>query len=289
MPSLVTTDWLAAELDATDVDATDLRIVDGSWYLSSMQRDPEAEYLAGHLPRAIFFDLDASSDTATALPHMLPDAATFAQRMESLGIGDEHRVVVYDGSGINLSAPRVWWMFRAFGHQEVAVLDGGIGKWRREGRPLEPGRYLAPPARFTARLDRARVRDLEAVRRNIGTGIEQVVDMRPAGRFEGRAPEPRPGVRSGHIPGSRSLPFTSLVADDGTMLPPAELRDRLRTAGVEPGRPVVATCGSGTTACALVLALDLLGISDAAVYDGSWSEWGGASGTPVATGPARPD
>lgn len=283
LPPLVSTAWLAGELGAPD-----LRVVDASWYLPSSGRDAFAEYTAGHIPGAVFFDLEKSSDQSSPLPHMLPRAEDFARRMGTLGIGDEHRIVVYDGSGANMSAGRAWWMFRTFGHRATAVLDGGIGKWRREGRPLETGLPAVPPARFTARLDPARVRDIAAVRSNVDSLREQVVDMRAAGRFEGRDPEPRPGLRGGHIPGSRNLPFDQLVASDGTLLPPDEVLRRLRAAGIDPSRPVIATCGSGTSACVLVHALEVIGAPDAAVYDGSWSEWGGTAGVPVATGPADP-
>jgi thiosulfate/3-mercaptopyruvate sulfurtransferase len=215
---------------------------------------------------------------------MLPPADAFARQMSALGLGDDDDLVVYDGSGANISAARAWWTFRVFGHARVAVLDGGIGKWRREGRPLEPGIVTLPPSRFTARLDPAAVRDLAAVRANLSHPSEQIVDMRPAGRFAGTDPEPRPGLRGGHIPGSRNLPYLELVAADGTLLPPDALRRRLAAAGIDPGRPVVATCGSGTSACALVLALHVLGHDAAAVYDGSWTEWGGREDTPVETG-----
>ena len=280
---LVSTGWLAGELGAPD-----LRVVDASWYLPSSRRDAFAEYLAGHIPGAVFFDLEQSSDRTSPLPHMLPPAEDFARRMGMLGIGDEHRIVVYDGSGANMSAGRAWWMFRTFGHRATAVLDGGIGKWRREGHPLETEVPAVPSARFTARLDPARVRDIAAVAANVDSRREQVVDMRAAGRFEGRDPEPRPGLRGGHIPGSHNLPFSELVASDGTLLPPDQLRRKLHAAGIDPSRPVVATCGSGTSACVLVHALAVIGAPDAAVYDGSWSEWGGAAGVPVATGPADP-
>jgi thiosulfate/3-mercaptopyruvate sulfurtransferase len=277
LPPVVSTAQLAEQLGDPS-----LRVLDASWSLPTAGRDPRREYREGHLPGAVFFDLDAASDHDTALPHMLPSAEAFARHAGALGVGDEHVVVVYDGSGTNLSAARVWWMFRAFGHAAVAVLDGGVRKWVAEGRPLEPGEVALPPARLTARLDERAVRDLDAVRELVRTGAAQVVDMRPAGRFHGRDPEPRPGLRGGHVPGSVNLPFTELVQPDGTVLPPDALRARLAAAGVRLDRPVVATCGSGTSACALLLNLDRLGVRDAALYDGSWAEWGGRDDTEVA-------
>jgi thiosulfate/3-mercaptopyruvate sulfurtransferase len=276
LPAVVATEWLAATLGTPG-----LRVVDGSWYLPGSGRDAAAEYAAGHIPGAVFFDLDASSDPGTPLPHMLPTAERFAERMAGLGLSDSDHIVVYDGSGVNLSAPRVWWTFRAFGHDRVSVLDGGMGKWRQEHRPIEQGIITLPPGRFTARLNRAAVRDLGSVRANIHQRVEQLVDARSAGRFAGLEPEPRPGLRGGHVPGSLNLPFTDLVRPDGTLLPPQELRRRLLDAGIDLSRPVVATCGSGTSACALVLSLYLVGHAEAAVYDGAWAEWGGRADTPI--------
>ena len=276
LPAVVSTDWLASNLGRPG-----LRVLDGSWYLPGSGRDPAKEYSAGHIPGALFFDLDATSDASVALPHMLPQPAEFAEAMSALGLSDSDDLVVYDGSGVNLSAPRVWWTFRTLGHDRVAVLDGGSGKWRRENRPLEQGIVTLPPGRFTARLDRAAVRDLAAVRANIHQGVEQLVDARSPGRFAGREPEPRPGLRGGHIPGSVNLPFTDLVRPDGTILPPAELRRRLAEVGIDLSRPIVATCGSGTSACALVLSLNLIGHTQTAVYDGAWTEWGGRADTPI--------
>jgi len=276
----VGSEWLAARLGRAD-----LRIVDGSWYLPTSGRDAHAEYLAAHLPGAVFFDLDTISDRGSPLPHMLPDPDQFAQQVGALGIGDEHDVVVYDGSGANLSAARVWWMFRVFGHARVAILDGGLSKWRGENRPLERGAVTFPPTRFTPRADpRDAVRDLEAVRRALVTGDEQIVDMRSRGRFTGADLEPRPGLRGGHIPGSLNLPYTDLVGADGTVLPPDVLRRRLAAVGLDVERPVIATCGSGVSACTLIPALHRLG-RDAAPYDSAWAAWGAPAATPAAREP----
>ncbi len=282
LPALVSTDWLAARLGKPG-----LAIVDGSWYLPGSGRDPAAEYQAGHIPGAVFFDLDATSDPGSKLPHMLPAPEAFAERMSGLGLNDGDDIVTYDGSGVNLSAPRVWWMFRALGHPRAAVLDGGIRKWRTEGGPLESGARTRSLGRFTARRLPGVVREADEVRRELESGAVQVVDMRSEGRFAGAEPEPRPGLRGGHIPGSRSLPYQELVTADGTLLPLERLRRRVEAAGVELTRPVVATCGSGVSACALIYGLHLLGREDVTLYDGAWAEWGGRDDLPVETGGPR--
>jgi len=278
---LVSTAWLAAQLGEPS-----LVVVDASWYLAAMQRDGRAEYRAGHLPGAVFWDLDALSDRTSDLPHMLPDPDTLARDIGGLGIGNRDRVVVYDGSGVNLSAARVWWTFRVAGHAAVAVLDGGLPRWRAEGRPLEAGEVTRPAVPYVGQYRPELVRSLEQLRDSLATGTVQVLDARSRGRFAGTEPEPRPGLRGGHIPGARNLPFLELVGPEGLLRSTEELGRLYRDAGIDLSRPVVTTCGSGATACALTLGLALLGV-EAAVYDASWSEWGRENGPPIEQGPAR--
>lgn len=276
---LVTSEWLLDHLGEPD-----LVIVDASWYLPSAGRDGEAEYLAGHIPGAVFWDLDGLSDPASTLPHTMPDPEWLAGRVGQLGIGTHDRVVVYDGSGVLMTAPRVWWMLRALGHQTVAVLDGGLAGWVARGGALESGRSVRAPAVFAVRPPLAGFVTLDQVREAVAAGSPRLVDARSPGRFTGDEPEPRPGLRSGHVPGSRSLHYASLVSADGSMLPPEELDRRFRAAGVDPDAPVITTCGSGVTACVLALALEVAGHGGPRVYDGSWTEWGGRQDTPVERG-----
>lgn len=279
---LVSTTWLAQQLGAAG-----LKVVDASSYLPNAGRDARAEYERAHVPGAVFADIDWLSDERSPLPHTLLDAERFGARIGSLGIGNADAVVVYDASGQNFSAPRFWWMLRAFGHERVAVLDGGLTRWRLDGHPVESGPPIVTPAHFAARLDPAHVRDLAAMQENLRTHRAQMVDARSPGRFQAIEPEPRPGLRGGHIPGSRNLHYARLVRDDGTLRPPDELRALAAEAGLDVEAPIVASCGSGVTACAVVLALDVLGARDVAVYDGSWAEWGGHPATAVETGAAR--
>jgi thiosulfate/3-mercaptopyruvate sulfurtransferase len=262
-----------------------------------MQRDADAEYLAEHIPGAVRADIDMLSDPSTDLPHMLPDGGRFAEIAGAqLGVDADNHVVVYDGSGVNLSAARLWWMFRVFGHDAVSVLDGGIRAWRDAGFPIESGHVQPPVRSFPARKARADlVRSAEEVLELVKASAAspegravRLVDARSAARFEGSAPEPRPGLRGGHIPGSVNLPFNEVVDPaTGLLLPAAELRSRFEAAGVSPDGQLVLSCGSGTSACALALALHTLGNESAAVYDGSWAEWGGEAELPVETGPVR--
>ncbi len=278
--ALVSTEWLAAHLDAPD-----LRIVDGTFTLPGVKPTGRELYDARHIPGAVFFDIDEIADEHNPLPHMLPSPEKFAVRMRKLGLGDGHKIVVYDSAGLS-SAGRPWWMLRVFGHRDVAILDGGLPKWQAEGRPVADDIPALRERHFTARLNTLLVRDKGQVLDNLTARREQVIDARSRGRFEGSAKEPRPGLRSGHIPGSLNLPYDELTDRQTRTLLPAEALAALFTAaGLERGKPVVASCGSGVTACALAFGLHLLGWPEAAVYDGSWSEWGLPGDTPVATGP----
>ena len=280
--ALVGTEWLAAHLSDPHV-----RVVDGSFKLPGITPTAREDYDRVHIPGAVFFDIDDICEPRTSLPHMIPSADLFAQKIGALGIGDDDRVVVYDSAGLS-SAGRAWWMLRLFGHHDVAVLDGGLPKWRAEARPPDAAAPSPPQRRFTAHFDPSLVRDKRALIETLATRREQVVDARAAGRFDGTAPEPRAGMRSGHIPGSRNVPY-ELLTDPGTrqLKSADELARLFRDAGVTLDRQVVTSCGSGVTACALAFALHLIGHPGVAVYDGSWSEWGLPGDTPIETGPAR--
>lgn len=279
-PPLVSTDWLAQHIDDED-----LRIVDATWFLPNIDRSASAEFEAGHIPGAVLWDIDAIADPDSDLPHMLPSPAEFAAAMDSLGISDGTRVVIYDAHGL-MTAARPWWMLRYFGHDDAAVLDGGILKWRAEGRPEESG-ASAPRSgnrRFTARNRPDLLRDLTQVQDVLRTGGEQVLDARSAARYTGAQPEPRPNCRVGHIPGTLNLPFDRLLdRETKCVLPEDALRAAFENAGIDLTRPVTTTCGSGVTACVLALGLHLIGHEEVPVYDGSWSEWGTRDDLPVET------
>lgn len=274
MDTLVSTGWLAAELGADD-----LIVIDATWVMPG-QGDPAADFAAAHILGAVFLDLASLRDTDSRLPMMMPPEPVFAERMASLGIGNDSRVVVYDNSPYHTAA-RAWFMLTAFGARHVAILDGGFGKWRAEGRPTEAGQGAVRPARFDAALDRSRIREIKDMVANLDSRREQVVDARSEARFTGAEPEPRADMASGHIPGSHNLPIGRLFADDGTYRPPIELRTLFEEAGIDLDRPVTTTCGSGITASVLAFALHRIGY-EAALYDGSWSEWGADPTTPKA-------
>jgi thiosulfate/3-mercaptopyruvate sulfurtransferase len=278
---LVSTDWLAARLGDSSV-----KVIDASFKLPGILPLPVDDYLAAHIPGAVFFDVDAISDHSVSLPHMYPDAKQFARDVAALGISSGDTVVAYDSGGW-VAAPRAWWMFLSFGYNRVKVLDGGLKKWQAEGRPTQSGRVTPTPGHFEARLDAGFVRSKQQLIRNLDSGAEQVIDARPRPRFEGTTAEPRPGLRGGHIPGSRNVPYAELFdVRTGTMKSLDELRRIFVGTGIDLAKPVVTTCGSGVSAAVLTLALYRLGARGTALYDGSWAEWGMPEGPPVATGPA---
>jgi thiosulfate/3-mercaptopyruvate sulfurtransferase len=273
--NLVSTDWLLENINMPH-----LRVVDASWYLPTLNRDPLADYADAHIPTAVFFDIDEIADLDSDLPHMLPSAEKFSSRVRKLGLGDGTKIVIYDGSGLS-SAARVWWMFKAFGHDNVAVLDGGLPRWHAEGKPLSNMPENSREKHFTPKFRASMVKNADQLLAGLSTSDAQIIDARPAGRFDGTAPEPRAGLRGGHIPGSINLPFGQLFDADGSFLRGDALRAAFTDAGINLDAPIITSCGSGVTAAVLALGLALLDRDDIGLYDGSWSEWGGRDDLPV--------
>lgn len=276
--TLVSTAWLAAHLKDPD-----LRILDASWYLPAMERDAKAEYQEKHIPGARFFDIDDISDGRSDLPHMVPPVEKFMSRLRAMGVGDGHQIVIYDGAGI-FSAARVWWLFKLMGQNDVAVLDGGLPKWVSEGHPVDDMPPVIRDRHMTVRRQNAMVRDVTQVSHAAKLGDHEIIDARAPERFAGTAAEPRAGLRAGHIPGSKNVPFTSLLNSNGTLKPPADLKTVFEAAGVDLSKPAITSCGSGVTAAVLCLAMERFGKTDHSLYDGSWAEWGAFPTLPVATG-----
>ena len=276
--TLVSTDWLAKHLKDPD-----LRIIDASWYLPDMNRDARAEYNRGHIPNARFFDIDEISDTRSALPHMAPPVEKFMSRLKAMGVGDGHQVVVYDGAGM-FSAARVWWLFRLMGKTDIAVLDGGYPKWIAEGRETEDLPPVLKERHMTVQRQAHLVRDVSQVAAASKIGDHAILDARGPSRFQGAEPEPREGLRAGHIPGSRNIYFRTLLNEDGTMRSPYEMESVFKAAGADLTKPVITTCGSGVTAAILSLALERIGHRNHSLYDGSWAEWGQFDQLPIETG-----
>jgi thiosulfate/3-mercaptopyruvate sulfurtransferase len=278
---VVSADWLQAEIASPD-----LRVLDASFYLPAQKRDADAEYAAGHIPGAIRFDQDKIADHSVPLAHTIPSPAFFAEEVGKLGISETDRIVVYDGIGM-FASPRVWWLFRVMGAKNVFVLDGGFDGWKAEGRPLETAIPAYKTASFKPSYDESRVVTFDAMRDIVSSGAMQIADARGAGRFAATEPEPRPGMRSGHMPGARSLP-SGIFAEQGRFKSLPALKQTIEDAGIDLSKPVVTSCGSGITAAIITLALESLGHADNKLYDGSWSEWGSRDDTPVVTGPPAP-